>query len=231
MRSPVYRLIKLMLVVFALSLSGCASVTVTPETMASMSDEAICRMLGRWWLSSKEEQSLIRAELDRREVVCDEGKIVGYRRQQQQTPTATKTPRDPKIERLRFYCEPEEGSIISEYETETVEGYKGGWLFIDVNDGVKSASLTLENPAGERTSFHGMYDEQLAEEKRKEYDALGYDVSVMVFSNRHIPIPEAKILIMVHRQPDDAVHVSALRKEKYADLLLQLPCTESELRE
>lgn len=228
MHSPIRPLIKLIFVVVALSLSGCVGMTVTPETMASMSDESICGTLGRGWPSSKEEQSLIRAELDRRGVVCDDGKIVGYSRQQKKTPAATKTPQDQKTERLRFFCEPKEVSVITESETTTVEGYRGGWLFLDVTGGVKSASLTVENPAGKPISFHGMYDQRVTEDKRKEYDALGYEVSVMVFSNRHMSVPEPKILIMVHGQPDDTVHVSALKKEELADLMLQLPCAKSE---
>jgi hypothetical protein len=157
--------------------------------------------------------------LDRRRVVCDRGKIVGYRQQQKQTPAT---------ERLRFFCEPKEVSVITGSETTTVDGYKGGWLFIVVTGGTKSASLTVENPAGEPIGFHGAYDEKITEEKRKEYDALGYEASVMVFSNRHMSDPEAKILMMVHAQPDDAVHVSALKKEEHADLMLQLPCAKSE---
>ena len=219
MHSPVRPLIKLILIFVALSLSACVGVTITPETMASMSDESICGMLGPGRLSSKEEQSLIRAELDQREVVCDPGKSVGYRQQQKQTPAT---------ERLRFFCEPKEVSVITESETTTVEGYKGGLLFIEVTGGTKTASLTVENPAGKRISFHGTHDQKITEEKRKEYDALGYDVSMLVFSNRHMSDPEAKILMMVHAQPDDAVHVSALKKEEHADLMLQLTCAKSE---
>jgi hypothetical protein len=224
MHSRIHPLIKLTLILVALSLSACVGVTVSPESMASMSDEPLCGTLGPGRLSSKEEQSLIRAELDRRGVVCDYGKIVGYRQQQKQTPAT---------ERLRFFCEPKEVSVITESETTRVEGYKGGWLFIDVPvidvpGGTKLASLTVENPAGKRISFHGAYDQQITEEKRKEYDAMGYDVSVMVFSNRHMSDPEAKILMMVLAQPDDAVHVSALKKEEHADLMLQLPCAKSE---
>ena len=219
MHTPIRPLIKLIFILPALSLWGCVGVTVTPETMALMSDESICEMLGPGRPSSKEEPSLIRAELDRRGVVCDYGKIVGYRQQQKQTPAN---------EQLRFFCEPKEVSVITESETTTAEGYKGGLLTIDVTGGTKSASLTVENPAGKRISFHGAYDQKITEEKRKEYDASGYDVSVMVFSNRHLSNPEAKILMMVHAQPDDAVHVSALKKEEHADLLLQLPCAKSE---
>jgi len=219
MHTPIRPLIKLILILVPLLLSGCVGVTVSPETMASMSDESICKMLGPGRLSSKEEQSLIRAELDRRGVVCEYGKIVRYRQQQKQTPAT---------ERMRFFCEPKEVAVITESETNTVEGYKGGLLFIDVTGGTKSASLTVENPAGKRISFQGIYDQKITEEKRKEYDALGYDVSVMVFSNRHLSNPEAKILMMVHAQPDNAVHVSALKKEEHADLMLQLPCAKSE---
>ena len=227
MRSLIRHLIKLMFVVVPLSLSGCVSMTVTPETVASISDESICGMLDRMWPLPKEEQSLIRGEMDRRGLVCDGGKVVGYREQQQKTPTATKIPEDKNTRRQRFDCDPKQVSIVTEYETDAVEGYKDGWLSIDVTDGVKSASLTVEDPAGNRISFQGMYDQRLTEDKRKEYDALGYEVSMMVFSNRHIPIPETKILIMVHRQPDDVLHVTALRKEEHADLLLQLPCAKS----
>jgi hypothetical protein len=219
MRSAIRPLIKLVLISILLSLSGCVGLTVTPETMASMSDGSICEMLGPERPSSKEEQSLIRAELDRRGVVCDSGKIVGHRQQQKPAPAA---------KRLRFFCEPKEVSVITESETIAVEGYKGGWLFIDLTGGKKAASLTVQNPAGKRISFHGAYDQKMTEEKRKEYDAMGYDVSLMVFSNRYMSDRGAKILMMVHAQPDDAVHVSALKKEEHADLMLQLPCAESE---
>jgi hypothetical protein len=227
MRSLIRQLIKPMFVVVPLSLSGCVSMTATPETVASVSDESICEMVDRVWPLPKEEQSLIRGEMDRRGLVCDDGKVVGYRRQQQKTPTATKTPEDKKTERQRFDCDPKQASKITEYETDAVEGYKDGRLFIDVTDGVKSASLMVEDPAGKQISFQGMYDQTLTEEKRQEYDTLGYEVSMMVFSNRHLSIPDAKILIMVHRQPDDSIHVTALRKEEHADLLLQLPCAKS----
>ena len=214
-------LIKPIFIFVALSLSACVGFSVTPEKMASMSDESICRMLGPGRLSSKEEQSLVQAELDRRGVVCDSGKIVGYRQQKKQPPVT---------ERRRFFCEPKEVSVTTESETTTVDGYKGGWLFLDDTSGTKSASLKVEDPAGKRVSFDGTYDQKITEEKRKEYDALGYDVSVMVFSNRHMSNPEAKILLMVHAQPDDAVHVSALKKEEHADLMLQLPCAKPERR-
>lgn len=222
--------IRLMFVVFSLSLSGCVSTTVTPETVASGSDESICGLLDRGWLLSEEERSLIRDELDRRGVVCDDGKIVGYRQRQQQKPMAAKAPPEQKTERLRFDCEPKQVSIITEYETDEVEGYKGGRLFLDVTDGVKFASLTVEDPAGQQVSFHGRYDQRLTEDKREEYDALGYEVSMLVFSNRHMSVPEAKVIIMVHRQPDDALHVTALRADEHADLLLQLPCAKSDSR-
>jgi len=219
MHSRIHPLIKLTLILVALSLSACVGVTVSPESMASMSDESICGMLGPGRLSSKEEQSLFRAELGRRGVVCDHGKIVEYRQQQKQTPAT---------EQFRFICEPKEVSVITESETTTVEGYKGGLLFIEVTGGTKTASLTVENPAGKRISFHGTHDQKITEEKRKEYDALGYDVSMLVFSNRNLSNPEAKILMMVHAQPDDSAHVSALKKEEHADLMLQLTCAKSE---
>ena len=119
-------------------------------------------------------------------------------------------------------------SITTEYETDVIEGYKGGRLLIDATDGVKSASLNAEDPSGGRVDFHGIYDQRLTEDKRKEYDELGYEASVMMFSNRNMSVPEAKILIMVHRQPDGTFHVSALKKEKHTDLLLQLSCAKSE---
>lgn len=227
MRSLIRQLTKLMFVVVPLSLSGCVSVTTTPEKLASVSDESICAMLDRVWPRAKEEQSLIQGEMDRRGLVCDDGKVVGHRQQQQETPMAGKAAEAKKTQRQRFACDPKQVSKITEYETDALQGYKDGWLYIDVTDGVKSASLTVQDPAGQRISFHGVYDQKLTEDKRKEYDAQGYEVSMMVFSNRHLAVPQAKVLIMVHRQPDDALHVTALRKEEHADLLLQLPCAKS----
>jgi hypothetical protein len=180
MRSLIHQLTKLMFVVVPLSLSGCVSMKVTPETVASISDESICGMSDRVWPLPKEEESLIRGEMERRGLVCGDGKVVGHRRPQQKKSTVTKTPDAKKTARQRFDCDPKDVSITTEYD-----------------------------------------------DKRKEYEALGYEVSMMVFSNRHVSIPETKILIMVHRQPDEAIHVTALRKDEHADLLLQLPCAKS----
>lgn len=67
----------LLLVLVSFSLSGC--VTVTRETTASMSNEFLCEMLGPMWAGTQEERLAIREELNRRGVICDYGRIVGYR--------------------------------------------------------------------------------------------------------------------------------------------------------
>lgn len=61
----------------ALFSSGC--VTVTKETTATMSDGFLCQMLGPMWVGTQDEHLAIRNELNRRGVICDYGRIVGYR--------------------------------------------------------------------------------------------------------------------------------------------------------
>lgn len=45
-----------------------------------MSDDSVCEMLGPEWSSSPEEKALLRRELQRRGVVCDQGRIITHRR-------------------------------------------------------------------------------------------------------------------------------------------------------
>lgn len=62
---------------FALLLVGC--VTTTPETVPSMSSQFLCEMMGPMWVATPEEQRVVRGELDKRGIVCDYGRIVGYK--------------------------------------------------------------------------------------------------------------------------------------------------------
>ena len=57
-----------------LLLAGC--VTVTPETVKTMSSEHLCEMLGPGWTSTPGEQKVIRSELLLRKVGCDRGILV-----------------------------------------------------------------------------------------------------------------------------------------------------------
>jgi S1-C subfamily serine protease len=60
-------------------LSGCTHVTTTPETVTSMSSQFLCQMEGPKWFGTQDEHIAIRSELDKRGVICDNGRIVGYR--------------------------------------------------------------------------------------------------------------------------------------------------------
>lgn len=70
---------------------GCVTttheVTTTPETVKTMSDQFLCELLGPNWISTSDEQKVIRDELGRRGVVCDFGQIVGYRKEPTKEPS------------------------------------------------------------------------------------------------------------------------------------------------
>ncbi len=65
----------LILLTASIAISGC--VTTTPETVVSMSSQHLCSMLGPRWISTPNEQAVMRSELSKRGVVCDYGHIVG----------------------------------------------------------------------------------------------------------------------------------------------------------
>lgn len=106
----------LMLVNFVL---GC--VTTTPETVKTMSDQFLCEMLGPMWITTSEEQRVIGDELNRRGVVCDYGRIVGYRKEPRKEPSEEiKPPEEHRTSTGTGFAVGSTGTLVTAYHI--VEG-------------------------------------------------------------------------------------------------------------
>jgi aspartyl protease family protein len=74
-----------------LLLSGCATTTVQTQRLESMPDESVCELLGPEWSSSPEERAILRRELERRGVICDQGRIIAHKRHRYQPASANRS--------------------------------------------------------------------------------------------------------------------------------------------
>ncbi|MEA3303934.1 MAG: retropepsin-like aspartic protease, partial [Pseudomonadota bacterium] len=88
-----------------LSLSGCATTTVQSQRLDLMPDKSVCELLGPEWSSSPEERAILRRELERRGVICDQGRIIAHKRHRYQPASVNRSthtlPRSPARDNLQ----------------------------------------------------------------------------------------------------------------------------------
>lgn len=106
-----------------------------------MSDESVCELLGPEWSSSPEEQAVLRTELERRGVICDQGRIIAHKRGRYQPASVSTTPH--RLARTNPPWKQQGGSAI---QLKKVSGvYK---VPVQINDAVV-VSLILDSGAAD----------------------------------------------------------------------------------